>query len=217
MLGSTELLGWAKGEVVGHSVCRELIDGLARLSESVGTGWGMNSNVLYTVTSALVLVWFVEPWMEDKACDVKLAGTFALRLLTGTVPVPDAALEVPDDVEVRGELLAACSPTKLRVEYSHKSFTDCILVNIYSDGSGGITRGVHYASDDGSAPLNRTHPPDQYEWAKSKQKKKQIERVYCDDNNRSSKGRSRKSVTYGATRLKRVFHKFGDQQRAYLY
>lgn len=103
--------------------------------------------------------------MKRLFCDVRVADTFALQFKPGAVDVidaPDTGLEAPEDAAVRGDPRAACSSSKLRIESSHRDVTDCILVNIYSDGSSGIIRDGHCVSDDGSAPVNRAHAPDQY-------------------------------------------------------
>lgn len=87
-----------------------MIDELAPSGESLGTGWGMSSSVLITVTGPLMLVAFVELLMERKFCNVEFADTFALQLNFGAVDIvgaPDAVLEAAEDAEVIGDPRAA--------------------------------------------------------------------------------------------------------------
>lgn len=147
------------------------MDELHPSGKPFGTGWGMSSNVLITVTGPLMLVAIVELLMESKFCDGKLAESFALQLKFGAVDIvgaPNAVLEAPEDVEVRGDPRAACSPSKLRTESSHRDVTDCILVNIYGMRNGRVTRDGHCVSEHGSPPVTRAHPPDQYTTYKEK-------------------------------------------------
>ena len=139
------------------------MDELGPSGDSLGTGWGMSSSVLITVTGPLMLVAFVELLMEREFCDVKFADKFAVQLGFGA---PDTVLEAPEDAEVRGDPRAACSPSKLRIGSSHRGVTDCILVNIYGMRSGSITRDGHCVSEHGSAPITRAHPPDRYDTQK---------------------------------------------------
>ncbi len=124
----------------------------------LGTGCGMSSIVLTTVTGPLALVALVEPLMGIESCDVRFVDTFVVQFNEGVadiVDTPDTAFEgfeAVEEAEVSGDPRAVCNTSKLRIGSSHIDF---ILVSTYGVESGGNRSVGHFALDDRGAHVNR--------------------------------------------------------------
>ena len=117
----------------------------------LGTGCGMSSIVLTTVTGPLMLIALAELLTGIESCDVSFDVTFAVQFNEGVADIVDTpdtvfkGFEAVKEDEVRGDPRAACNTSKLRIGSTH---INSILVSTYSMESG-RNRGVgHFVLDD---------------------------------------------------------------------